>query len=470
MESKAFKIGEPVYHKIYSETVSSPWSCIAVDDKPGELRPLLGRLVEEEICSQALSLPFGNLALELLNGNSVKHTESVSLSIPNIDKCILLLDMRNQEDQTFEGYDKSLSEIAGAQFYNKIKSSFKGEVVLLSNFPDAIEDSKKRYPSVGRLSYFYKGASDDIEKDVEDAIVQYIKTELVKRVSLVEVEVDGWRNIVEAGENFQSAHHLPPKGQGNIQKDEWFSWIDTEIANSKLYRILNSSGYKINPREMPNFELKHIWKYNGLYPRLRDLAAICPERTNDNPLLDYFEYCENILSKKYDKEQNSISVSVKEDITVNDPIIDRLNSKSFDYLGFNVIALMKLLDCMAAGLHERISTDEEGTLNSFIDIYGSTERCSVSVSIEEPNFSLSQPAFQVFPNSTRGENRGGHMAAVLRYARTLGASQIHVMNNDLRKKISLNRGSEYMTNEVKDNSLPVSGFTLNFEIPFVLRS
>lgn len=472
MNVSTFRRDGNTYNIFESSSSSSPWTCVAVDDSPGDVRRLLSRLVKNDICAKGLSIPFSDDAINLLNGNVVEVENKIFVKVKNTSKCILLLDMNNEEDYKFEGYEPNKSNIAGAQFWSKIRDKFSGKVIILSNYLERVAKAKTEYNDFAKLEDYYKNsATGGINKKVEDKIIKEIVREIESNKSLVDLEVDEWEELVRAGEGFETAHHLPPKGAGNINQEGWIDWVQAKIDNTNIYNILRDSGYDIPGKETPNLNHKPLWGYNELYPRLRDIAVVYPERKlDDNPLKEYLKHCREFITARYGMGKRSSGISADLDLTVPPSLRRYLGSEEFDYLGFNVVALAKLIDCMAAGLMERINDVDQGILIYRVDIDSDTDGCSLLVSIEEPNFSIPEPAFQSLPDSTRGEHRGGHMSAIFRYASILRVEELLVINEDMAKTINLDPENGYSVSKVGEYAPPAPGFVLKFKCPFILRS
>jgi hypothetical protein len=99
-------------------------SLVVVEDDPGPYMDFLQDVVEQGLCSLALTVPFSHEAIRLLLGEKVSLGEddtAVEVCLPNPTHCVAILDVRNTAGQTFPGYDPSRPELAGYQFFKQLR-------------------------------------------------------------------------------------------------------------------------------------------------------------------------------------------------------------------------------------------------------------------------------------------------------------------------------------------------------------
>ena len=111
-------------------------SYVIVDDEPGPYIQYIYDIVESGRVYLAITAPFSDKTLRLLRGEEISFSQeygSVSLRIRNLTQCLLLLDMRNDSSQSFEGYNRGKNEIAGYQFRRRLKR-FPGKTSFVTRY------------------------------------------------------------------------------------------------------------------------------------------------------------------------------------------------------------------------------------------------------------------------------------------------------------------------------------------------
>jgi len=132
---------EPAVYIASTDTASKKdISCVIVEDTPGIYFEFVQQLVDKGICRTAMTVPFSDKTIELLQGHEVvfgNKTDATKIRIPNPAHCVLILDMRNGDTastvQSFTGYDPLKFELAGYQFYKQLRG-FPGKIFIATRY------------------------------------------------------------------------------------------------------------------------------------------------------------------------------------------------------------------------------------------------------------------------------------------------------------------------------------------------
>lgn len=472
---KPYLFGSTGYHVYEAESSASKWSCVVVDDHPGQYRKLLQKLTDEDegLCSLALTLPFDDMSIRFLSGYSIQvdlaeeeegkrvHRQK-HIKLPNKTKCVLLLDMKNDTEQTFQGNKNS--DNAGAYFSRAIRASFEGEVVIVSRYSQS--EARGKFPELfwkplvrredGDGEQLLQGESrSDAQLSPKkiNEIIEGIRALVEEHVALEDLTFEQWEQVVAAGRAFKKARHLPPKRgfpRDDTGRGYWKKWLEAEVGEANtLLSILKNSGFKELDRfHIPDQEERIIWEPSGIRPKLRDIACMRPNPDHplngrpDHPLRDYLEHCQKELEAKH-----SIALDFQ------------LHECLPRYLSFNAVALGCLLDCMADSLKDK-------TCQKRIALDIAVWRDRARITISEPGLYLEDYEFEVWPESMKGTGGGSHMACSVHSVAILGATEIHIANR-----------TQIRTVRIKDNGPPSlqedesqredSGFCMWFDVPYV---
>lgn len=128
---------EPSVYTICSNTQSSTGvSCIIVEDDPGPYLNFLSEIVSSLSYHIVMTAPFAASTLRLLKGEEVIFGQgrmAPKVRIPDLSRCVVILDMRNETPQSFPGYEPKQFDMAGYQFFKQLRG-FPGKVFFATRY------------------------------------------------------------------------------------------------------------------------------------------------------------------------------------------------------------------------------------------------------------------------------------------------------------------------------------------------
>lgn len=136
------------YLVCYRDDTGKDISCVIVEDTPGPYMDFIQDIVQDGTCRMAMTAPFSDQTLRLLQGHEVTFgsgDSTAKVRIPNLAHCVVILDMRNGDSQStvqnFQGYDPKDFELAGFHFYNQM-CGFPGKPFIATRYGRAHLEEK----------------------------------------------------------------------------------------------------------------------------------------------------------------------------------------------------------------------------------------------------------------------------------------------------------------------------------------
>ena len=123
---------------------TSDITCVIVEDDPGPYLDFVQDVVQSGLCGTAMTAPFTDSTIQLLQGQEVTFgadSECARMRIPNPQHCVLVLDMRNETEQTFKGYNPKDFAICGYQFFRQLRG-FPGKVFFATRYGRRLLEEK----------------------------------------------------------------------------------------------------------------------------------------------------------------------------------------------------------------------------------------------------------------------------------------------------------------------------------------
>ncbi len=135
---------EPNKYTFYTrEDADNVISCVVVEDEPGPYLDLVAEVVDSGQCKMALTAPFTDKTLALLSGQRVLFGDDespVPVALPDLTRCVVVMDMRNDSSQKFAGYDPTKHATAGIQFVRQLPG-FPGRLFFATRYGRELLDA-----------------------------------------------------------------------------------------------------------------------------------------------------------------------------------------------------------------------------------------------------------------------------------------------------------------------------------------
>ncbi len=253
IKKQYFMDAERRYFVFEDETNKNNCCCIVVEDEPGAYRKLLKDLVESGVCRMAAAVPFSDVSIDLLNGKEVKF-ENISIEIPILSRCVVVLDMRNESSSSFDGeQDKAL---AGYYFKKRISGSARS--FFATRYGSARFRADGLNGMYGFIDLEFKGGMSNVALTGQD--LQRVQSAV--RIGLEDACYMTGNSILCYNDtvifNFQGWVVPFPAKKPTKLLVEIIKSGSKGIHNNELCRLIESTAYIPELAELPEIDLEEL--------------------------------------------------------------------------------------------------------------------------------------------------------------------------------------------------------------------
>lgn len=191
---------------------STKLSWVVVEDDPGPYLELLAETVQSGRFGLAMTAPFSDKTLALLSGDRVAFGDNrVEVQIPDLSRCVVVLDMRNDAKQSFREFDQEEYEIAGYRFFQRM-GGFPGRVFIATRYGRDLLDAKGYTGYFGvvllKMKMGHKGAMPSEDREAVLTALGHALTQASPRdLNVFELGKD-FAKIIFHGETFPAKNRV----------------------------------------------------------------------------------------------------------------------------------------------------------------------------------------------------------------------------------------------------------------------
>jgi len=323
-----------------NKTSENNCSCIIIEDEPGAYYPFIEQLVEDGICRLAATLPFSDQSLCLLNGDKVSFNEDVTIQIPTLTRCVVILDMRNESKSTFNGEtDKTM---AGAHFQRQLNSqivSFFATGYGSMRFKDSGLNGIYGFVDVSRKSGIEHADLSDKDKSILLAAVKLglndlcfrTQNSIIIRKKLVVFSFRGWEmpfvlnkpmqliiEIIKAGHKGKDHNELTRLISGKAYQPEHDALDNFDTAELGIDGTMKSSkGKKVEDiytrEDLQSFK-QIVEQYDHWLSEIANLKRTVAQAIAEEP--SFNQMCKMVIDSKQKDPEDQIDLETLYEILI----------------------------------------------------------------------------------------------------------------------------------------------------------